>query len=40
MESKDQQKERISLDRIVLIAVATAAFFLSVGAWVLTELTP
>ena len=39
MATHENEESRISLDRIVLIAVGTAALFLSIGAWVLTELT-
>ena len=35
---KKQRQE--TLDRIVLVAVGTAAFFLTIGAWVLSEMMP
>lgn len=40
VKHSDSEAARVSIDRIVLIAVGTAAFFLAVGAWVLHELTP
>jgi len=39
MNMQENEDSRISLDRIVLMAVGTASLFLSIGAWVLTELT-
>ena len=37
-QKEDQRQE--TLDRIVLVAVGTAAFFLTIGAWVLSEMMP